>query len=361
MISLTFSISILQVDFGTFTKQRLLMEKRFYLNASNSKYVTVGVSPSPKLLNMEGFHVVVTIGGSKMKPMTLAGLDGFLTLCRSLRSMDELKYVYPNTAGDYSQIAVEFPISISSRPYFGRPCFFIETVMQESSIMAQSTCQDLLKIERLIIAACNKLQSLVETAEKEFNALITKSAVDLPKAMSDVIKSEDLMLIEIITNFNDLFKMCIDAVTAGSANTPAASTSPRKAPKPRTRGQAKSTKVQAAAVATGGVDFAETNNSVDLSEEAETDAGINESGEQLGPVAKRPRVQSKAAKALAAAVASALKKTKGDADHSYAVDFADDSIDLSEETESNDAGLNENGEHLGLVESGQRMTPEHYL
>lgn len=69
------------------------MEKNFYLNQSNSKFISIGNRLATKLFNKDsvGFYVEVTVAGKNMKPMSLGGIDGSMILCQSLRYFDELK------------------------------------------------------------------------------------------------------------------------------------------------------------------------------------------------------------------------------------------------------------------------------
>lgn len=44
--------------------------------------------------------------------MALGGLDGFLNVCRVMRTFDELKYAYLGTTGNYDEIVCDNPINI---------------------------------------------------------------------------------------------------------------------------------------------------------------------------------------------------------------------------------------------------------
>lgn len=111
-------ISFQEMSFEDLTHKRLLCEKRYYLNGSSSKYIVVGINPATKMLSREscGFYVEVGINGNNMKPMFLSGIDGFLNLCKSLRTFDELKFTYPNAAGNYDEMKNELPLNINKKP-----------------------------------------------------------------------------------------------------------------------------------------------------------------------------------------------------------------------------------------------------
>lgn len=213
------------------TRDRLIMEKRFYLNASNTKYVKIGFKPATKLFNKEftGFFVEVAIDGKNMRPMALGGIDGFMNICKSLRSFDELKYTYPGSSEDYTKMKNAVPINISKKYMSGSLCFCIETQLGDSCMIAQNSCTELLKYECLIAASIKKMVAMVGDVEKQFNDLVAKSSSDFSELLAESAKSGDLMKIEIITNFNDLFKICVDEATRfNSTTTISAETSPKR-------------------------------------------------------------------------------------------------------------------------------------
>lgn len=170
-----------------------------------------------------------------MAPMTLGGLDGFLNVCRVLRTFDELKYAYPGTAGNYDDIDCDHPINVYKKNLNGGLCFMIETSKNETAYIGLTTLMDMLKYENLIISLAKKMQQLSNDIEKKFNDLINKAVVDLSTTLFDVDKSGDALLIEILSNFNDLFRLCIDTKTKNNENTSAGK-------KRRTRTQATSVK-----------------------------------------------------------------------------------------------------------------------
>lgn len=206
------------------------MEKNFYLNISNSKYLTIGIKPASKLFNTEstGFYVDVCIGGN-MKPMSLGGLDGFMNLCQALRSFEELKFTYPMSAGNYDEMEAAMPLNISKRPYQGMMCFCIENELDQRASMAQNTCSELLKFENLIISNIKFLQTLATQMEAKFNTLVKKCASDYPATIKEVENSKDTFSSDVLTNFNELLRACMDQfVRFESASTSGTTPSKRK-------------------------------------------------------------------------------------------------------------------------------------
>lgn len=52
-----------------------------------------------------------------METNVFGGIDGFLQLCRSLRDYDELKYQYPGSKCDYTQIENDIEMCVSKRKF----------------------------------------------------------------------------------------------------------------------------------------------------------------------------------------------------------------------------------------------------
>lgn len=76
-------------DFDELAKKRVLDEKRFYLNSSNSKYISMGVVPASKILGPEapGFHFEAFLAGDKCAPVPLGGIQGMATLFSIIRQI----------------------------------------------------------------------------------------------------------------------------------------------------------------------------------------------------------------------------------------------------------------------------------
>lgn len=180
------------------------MEKLYYLNASNTKYVRIGIKPATRLFNndFQGFFVEATIDGKNMRPMALNGLDGFLNLCRTLRQFDELKFTYPCSADKYDDVDNALPLNISKKPFNGCLCFCIETITGGTCMIAQNSCAELLKNENLIAAAIRKFELMTADVEKKFNEIVLKSS-DFAEMVQEAVKSGDLLSIETLMNCSD--------------------------------------------------------------------------------------------------------------------------------------------------------------
>lgn len=83
--------------FQTLIKNRTLFERRFYLNNSNTKTVTMGVVPATKILSEDapGFYFEVFLTGDKCAPLPLGGLKGLSTLMTTIRDIPEFSKIPP--------------------------------------------------------------------------------------------------------------------------------------------------------------------------------------------------------------------------------------------------------------------------
>lgn len=196
------------------------MEKFFYLNASNCKFITIGIRPASKLFNKDlcGFYVDVVIGGGKMKPMSLGGLDGFLNLCQSLRTLDDFRFIFPQSAGNYKEILSPFPLNISRRPWMATVCYDIETANGENNSIAFVSCMELLKFENLIIAGIKKLKGIIDEIELKFDNFVRKCAKDLTATIKETEKSMDTFGVDVLMNFSEFLNACIDQVNKNNAS-----------------------------------------------------------------------------------------------------------------------------------------------
>lgn len=310
-------------DLDTITNARLLLEKHFHLTSSNSKYIVVGIKPATKMYNKEctGFYVEVGVGGKSMKNMSLGGIDGFMNLCQTLRQFDELKYTYPMSAANYDDIETQFPLNISKKPWNGSICFNIETIVGDHAIIAQNSCTELLRIENFIIIAIKFMNSIVNDIETKFNALVQKGATDYSAALSEIAKSKDTFGVDVLCNFNELFKVCIDQVSR--LNKPTTSAATATAPK---RGALSRSNTATASTPTKR-------------------KATTKKVKQTAP--KKQKVDS-------CSIPDEHNYTVGEAEHEEV-----DEVELIEcEGEEEETP---NREPLGLIESGQRFESEHYL
>lgn len=88
-------------SFESLSRKRLLCEQRFFLNNSNSKWLTMGIIPSTKILDKEapGFHFEAILCGENKPSLPLGGIEGLASLFATIRQLPEFGNVLPSTHG----------------------------------------------------------------------------------------------------------------------------------------------------------------------------------------------------------------------------------------------------------------------
>lgn len=196
------------------------------MNNSNTKWVTIGIKPSTKIISSDatGFYAEIAIDGKNMSCVTLDGLDGFSSLCAIIRTHDDFKYAFPATAGNYAEIN-SIPFMFSKKFINGNVYYEIKTINNGVVSLAMNSIMEMLKFEQIIIAAFHTMHALVDDVEKKFNDIVNKSKSDYSAVLSAAEKTGDLLTLELLVNFNALLKLCIEN---GSGTVPVTPVSSRK-------------------------------------------------------------------------------------------------------------------------------------
>ncbi|XP_055326459.1 uncharacterized protein LOC129580248 [Sitodiplosis mosellana] len=218
------------------------MAKRYFLTSGNSKWITIGIQPQSKLLSSEasGFYVDILIDGNKGS-MCLNGITGFKKVCRALRQFEEFRFSYPSTMSSYDALTDEIEFCVSKKLIGASICYnIVNTITGDMSFLAVTSVMELLKIEKLIIAAANNMDNMVADIESKFTELTRKFSSDFSTNMNTIESSGDLFAVEILTNFNELFKICVEEMARtqqlAAATAPSAPTTRKRAaaaPKPK--------------------------------------------------------------------------------------------------------------------------------
>lgn len=89
--------------FEQLIKNRILCEKRFYLSNSNSKWLSIGVIPTTKILDETavGFTMDVFLSGEK-STISLGGVEGAAALFRAFRSLPQFAPMYAQQKFDFN-------------------------------------------------------------------------------------------------------------------------------------------------------------------------------------------------------------------------------------------------------------------
>lgn len=82
------------------------------------------------------------------------------------------------------------PLNITKRVFYGAQCYQFET-SAGLAFLAMPSVMDILKHEKMVVAAYTILASRVVETEKKFNDIVTKGSLDLTALLANTEKSSD--------------------------------------------------------------------------------------------------------------------------------------------------------------------------
>lgn len=170
-----------------------------------------------------------------MSRFVLGGLDGLLNLCCIMRSIEEFKYAYPRNTTNYEDIVIDNPLNVKKVQIGGSWYYRIENSINENVTIGMKSIMALLKIENHLVAATKAMCMMASDVENKFMNVIKKCDIDYSATISEIEKSGDLILLEILINFDDLFTMCTDAIARNTTSTSVSKPPPTKEKKQRKR------------------------------------------------------------------------------------------------------------------------------
>lgn len=126
-----------------------------------------------------------------MRAMSLGNINTFLNVCKSLRSFDELKFVFAGTKYDYQEINEDrvMSININKTPFKGNICFYIETLNGDTAFIAMTTAMEMLRIEGMVAAGLKNMEGMIPALSTKVEKFIKAAANDMAAAYEDVKKT----------------------------------------------------------------------------------------------------------------------------------------------------------------------------
>ena len=108
---------------SSLSHNRILEEKRIFLNNSNSKYLALGVVPAYKEVDSDGddFFFEAYLCGDKSAPLPLGGIEGIASLIFAIRQIPSFTRVLPVNHG----ITASENIEISTVSFAKNVCIFV--------------------------------------------------------------------------------------------------------------------------------------------------------------------------------------------------------------------------------------------
>lgn len=220
------------------TRSRLFSETKIYLNNSNSKWVSVGVTPSSreKAGPIKNFYTELYIGGINCQSLSLGGITGFKKFVRQLREIGYWRHmflevsiiknadIYSMTGLIYfflffqqkSVYSVEECINgfiIERINNYAQPVFKVTKIDDDKSMvyMAMQTIESILQSEKMIIDLAERKFPL-----SVFNNYLTVLAHSAANRQYDMAKDQRIRTYnfpeECLCNFRDLFEYDLNQI-----------------------------------------------------------------------------------------------------------------------------------------------------
>lgn len=197
-------------------KNRLLMEKRFHLNKSNTKWISVGFIPGfPHLDGREKMTMDIVFYGDKNTSVACGGIDGFKSIFFSFFSQLFLillgciqLIVFLLTLRPSLDIRSQ-QLSFGSGPIFKNMNHFT----QKSICMGIKSVEELLRISRYILLWSEYAQTKVSEYQDEFTDLLSYVGKNGVQNASDKIVAQTYdseIVLDLLNNFEEYFLACVN-------------------------------------------------------------------------------------------------------------------------------------------------------
>lgn len=196
------------------------------MTKGNSKWISIGVDCSPKAAfqSSDGFTLNAYLCGDKHSPMKIGGVTEILIFFRALRSNPELERYCTETASDYADVPDIGLFMMNKMNFANSRCIQIVNQAGDSSICTHPTIEELFRREQMILAAIKAMKNSEKKVEVIFNNLVMNASKDYDKTIENVEKSDDLISIDIISNFIECFDFCVNLEKSKSIATTLSST-----------------------------------------------------------------------------------------------------------------------------------------
>lgn len=184
------------------TKNRLLSEKRFFLNKSNTKWLSIGILPGHMDLNGRGFAVDIRISGDNGKFLSLgqpaaAGLESMISICQNI--------IMP---GNTSEMENSTGLMVNAFPLNNGMCYNIMR-NDEAICIGHSSIEGLVQMHEFLKSYVAKTK--VEEVEEAFLEFLKHKDVD--KMLENATQAD----IDLHINFADFVQVCMELNSDSSA------------------------------------------------------------------------------------------------------------------------------------------------
>lgn len=218
------------------TKNRLLGEKRVYLNNSNSKWISIGTAVPVNPLNDDTFHLEILLSGNDNKHLSLGGLSGIICmlifvnfyyyysfiyqsyhfipglklLYKTIRSMPQYGKMYVGNQTIYESGESSTPLlNVSVTGKNGNILQVYSMLAPDKPIfIAGPTITSILQHERAIFSLA--MNNNHEEIADDFKRILKSAVTDFNAEYNRIIEAGDELGIELLTNLSDYFENRVD-------------------------------------------------------------------------------------------------------------------------------------------------------
>lgn len=183
-------------------KNRVLNEQRYYLNKSNSKWLSVGIAPGYIELNNKQFSVEIKLGGDTGSvSLTTNGLKTVLALFKGIS--------YFAKFGPPDNVEFERGILMNEFQMGGSPCYKIMNQLTNTSVcMGLKSVEELLEMEEVVWGIINNLN--VTAVEEKFLAVLNEMAENTENFFKKVTEKPSHLEGQLLINFYDFIMACME-------------------------------------------------------------------------------------------------------------------------------------------------------
>ena len=191
------------MDIASIVKNRILGEKRFYLNKSNTKWLSIGIVPGFEALNGSGFVAEARIVADNGKFVSLgvpakAGLESLMAIFKNILTPNS-KPLLKNSTGI---IVKKFAMNNGMAYNVFRG--------DQTICIGHASIEGLVENESFISAYLKNMK--IKTIENSFQAFLIDQDID------KVIETGNDLEIDLHTNFSEFVQLCIELKNDSSSN-----------------------------------------------------------------------------------------------------------------------------------------------
>lgn len=199
-------------------RNRLIGESRIFLTKTNTKWVSVGVSCTPKAAfpNDPGFKLTAQIMAENARPMEIGDVREAKAMFKALKEDDELACFSPETASNYEDLN-DLNLFMISKTNYKQRLVQIMNSRGEHTTCALPTIEDLLRREKIILAKLRCMEGSAARCETLFNSMVKKASINYDKTIEETEAEGDSMAVDIISNFVECFDLCVNIAKTGPA------------------------------------------------------------------------------------------------------------------------------------------------